>query len=273
MSHFTTSHRTLPLGAILFLVLLQAGTPASAQDLAAPEKGSDVLSQDEQAAERIGKVYELLLEQIRAKPSIAINDVELLCSWSERLLQAQLWSSRLHAGELPTGVNKAEILARGINSALDAHVARLRQVAKLNSARTAEKQADPLVASAIESLILLAEQKRAALFQVQRIAEDRKIEITLPEASKARPLIGNRREVFVKIDAEGRYYMTGKQLSLDKLRSSLRDTRVKTPGGAAVVIRADPKVRWQAVVSAMEACNKAGIRDYRITVLDGKSED
>ena len=39
------------------------------------------------------------------------------------------------------------------------------------------------------------------------------------------------------------------------------------PGRATVLIRADKRCQWDFIVAAMNACNKAKIRDYRVTTL------
>jgi biopolymer transport protein ExbD len=95
--------------------------------------------------------------------------------------------------------------------------------------------------------------------------EEQEMSVQLPEASEAQPLTSKPRELFINIDAEGRYYVTGKIIALRELESVLNQSRVNNPGKITVVIRADKRVTWQYVVSAMNACNKAKIRDYKVT--------
>jgi len=95
--------------------------------------------------------------------------------------------------------------------------------------------------------------------------EEREMDVQLPDASEAQPLTSKPRELFINIDEKGRYYVTGKILTLPALESVLKQARNNNPGRASVVIRADKRVTWQYVVSAMNACNKARIRDYRVT--------
>ena len=98
--------------------------------------------------------------------------------------------------------------------------------------------------------------------------EEREMDVQLPDASEAKPLTSEPRELFVNIDERGRYYVTGKMVTLPELDPILKAAWVNNPGRASVVIRADKRVAWQYVVGAMNACNKAKIRDYRVTTRE-----
>lgn len=100
--------------------------------------------------------------------------------------------------------------------------------------------------------------------------EERELDVLLPDASEAQPLTSKPRELFLNIDEKGRYYVTGKILTLPDLDSVLQAAYVNNPGRASVVIRADRRVAWNYVVAAMNACNKARIRDYRVTTRDSQ---
>jgi len=102
--------------------------------------------------------------------------------------------------------------------------------------------------------------------------EERELDVLLPDASEAQPLTSKPREVIVNIDADGRYYVTGKTLSLPQLDEVLKQAWVNNPGKAAVIIRADRRCQWEYVVAAMNSCNKADIRDYRVTTREGLPE-
>jgi biopolymer transport protein ExbD len=99
--------------------------------------------------------------------------------------------------------------------------------------------------------------------------EERELDVLLPQASEAQPLVTQPKEVFVNIDQDGRYYVTGKILALEQLGPVLKAAWVNNPGRASVVIRADERCRWKFVVAVMNACNKANIRDYRVSTLEG----
>jgi biopolymer transport protein ExbD len=98
--------------------------------------------------------------------------------------------------------------------------------------------------------------------------EERELDVQLPDASEAKPLTSKPRELFINIDERGRYYVTGKMVTLSQLHPILEAAWVNNPGRASVVIRADRRVTWQYVVGAMNACNKAKIRDYRVTTRE-----
>jgi len=101
--------------------------------------------------------------------------------------------------------------------------------------------------------------------------EERELDVLLPDASEAQPLISQPRELFVNVDEHGRYYVTGRILTLDQLYPVLKAAWVNNPGRASVIIRADRRCRWEFVVAVMNACNRANIRDYRVATL--KSTD
>jgi len=98
--------------------------------------------------------------------------------------------------------------------------------------------------------------------------EERQMEVVLPEASEAVPLVSKPREMFVNVDRSGRYFVNGRQLTAEELYSGLRQGAVNNPGRQTVIIRADKRCLWQAVVNVMNLCNKAQIHDYRVTIAE-----
>ncbi len=99
--------------------------------------------------------------------------------------------------------------------------------------------------------------------------EERELDLLLPEASEAQPLTSKPQEMFINIDADGRYFVTGKILDLDELYQVLRQAWVNNPARAAVIIRADKDCRWEPVVAALNCCKKANVLDYRIDTRPG----
>ena len=95
--------------------------------------------------------------------------------------------------------------------------------------------------------------------------EERQMDVILPEASEAMPLVSQPRELFINIDQKGRYFVNAGQLTPAELLTTLRQAHADNPGKATVIIRADRRCVWQAVATAMNLCNKAHIRDYRVT--------
>lgn len=98
--------------------------------------------------------------------------------------------------------------------------------------------------------------------------EERELDVMLPEASEAQPLTSKPREMFINIDDRGRYFVTGKTVELPELERVLKAAWVNNPGRASVIIRADKRCQVEYLVAAMNACNKANIRDYKITTRD-----
>ncbi|NLX94841.1 MAG: biopolymer transporter ExbD [Rhodopirellula sp.] len=98
--------------------------------------------------------------------------------------------------------------------------------------------------------------------------EERELDVLLPEASEAQPLTGKPREMFVNIDQHGQYFVTGKIVDLPGLEQVLKAAWVNNPGRASVIIRADKRCEVEHLVAAMNACNKANIRDYKITTRE-----
>jgi len=98
--------------------------------------------------------------------------------------------------------------------------------------------------------------------------EEREMDVRLPDASEAKPLTSKPSELFINIDADGQYFVTGKVVDLEQLDSILQAAYVNNPGRASAVIRADERCAWRPIVAAMNACNKANIHDYKVTTRD-----
>ncbi|MCX7426890.1 MAG: biopolymer transporter ExbD, partial [Planctomycetia bacterium] len=97
---------------------------------------------------------------------------------------------------------------------------------------------------------------------------ERELDVMLPEASEARPLTSKPHEMFINIDRDGRYYVTRTAINLAELDQVLKTAWANNQGHQTVVIRADKRCRWEFVVAAMNACNKAHIHDYRVTTRE-----
>jgi biopolymer transport protein ExbD len=93
--------------------------------------------------------------------------------------------------------------------------------------------------------------------------EERSLDVTLPSAAAAVPLTVRPKELVVNIDRSGRYFVQRRETTVQELAEILRDASSSNPGRQTVLIRADKQCPWQFVVTAMDLCNKAGIRDYR----------
>ena len=95
--------------------------------------------------------------------------------------------------------------------------------------------------------------------------EERSLSVVLPQASQAMPLTVKPRELFVNVDHQGRYFVSTRQVDSRQLFGILQQAWADNPGRQSVIIRADKRCRWQAVVTVMDLCNKANIREYKVT--------
>lgn len=99
--------------------------------------------------------------------------------------------------------------------------------------------------------------------------EDRRIPIELPSATSATPMTEQPKELVVDIDSDGQFVLNGNDVSLEELETELVRAVASNPVHQSVVIRADRRVEFQAVVSVMDLCNRTGVADYTVTTQEG----
>jgi biopolymer transport protein ExbD len=99
---------------------------------------------------------------------------------------------------------------------------------------------------------------------------EREMPIVLPQASEAMPLTSKPKELFVNVDQHGKFIVRGEQLGSPELLAALEQAAANNPGRQKVIIRADKRCVWEHVVEVMNLCNKAHIRDYRVTTAEPK---
>lgn len=100
--------------------------------------------------------------------------------------------------------------------------------------------------------------------------EERQMNIQVPVASEARPLVAKPSELVVNVDASGQYYISGENVKLSELQQAFDRAWANNHDRTSVLIRADRQCPWDHVMAALNACNKAKIRDYRVTALPTK---
>ena len=98
--------------------------------------------------------------------------------------------------------------------------------------------------------------------------QERELQVNLPDASEARPLVAPPRELFINIDRNGQYFVTGKVVGIEELLDICMRRYDDNPRNASAVIRADRDCRWQPIVAAINVCKKARIQNYRVTTRD-----
>ncbi len=96
--------------------------------------------------------------------------------------------------------------------------------------------------------------------------EDRELDVMLPSASEARPLTVQPREIFINVDQRGRYFVDGSTLTGPEVENVLEQASADNPVNRSVIVRADKRVPLDFVVFVLNACNKAGITDYSLTI-------
>lgn len=96
---------------------------------------------------------------------------------------------------------------------------------------------------------------------------ERELDVTLPQASEAKPITARPSELFVNISRDGRYFFFGRFMTLAELEASLMQAAANNPT-QTVRIRADQDVPHKFVVGVLNACNRAKLRDYRIDTAE-----
>ena len=81
--------------------------------------------------------------------------------------------------------------------------------------------------------------------------EDRELDIPLPDASEAMPLTVAPKEIFINIDEQGQFLVSGNVVDHEELEHLLLQAAVNNPIHQSVVIRAHKQVAFDAVVQAI----------------------
>lgn len=99
--------------------------------------------------------------------------------------------------------------------------------------------------------------------------EERRLDIVLPSATSAEPMIAKSREIVIDVDSGGVVYLSGQTTSLDSLENLLTRAVADNPANQTVVIRADRGASFQPVVDVMDVCNRTGVDNYSVTTTEG----
>ena len=89
--------------------------------------------------------------------------------------------------------------------------------------------------------------------------ENYDMDIELPAASEARPLIVQPKEIFINIDKDGNVFSGGQQYDLVRLEAMLVRADNANPVNQSVILRADKRTELDAVVQVINVCNRAGV--------------
>jgi len=97
--------------------------------------------------------------------------------------------------------------------------------------------------------------------------EDYKIDVVLPTASEAKPLISQPREMFINITENGSFFVRGQAMPIQEIEQLLEKTASDNPD-SSVIIRADKRSSVEAAVQIMNACNKAKLMNYSLSTAE-----
>jgi biopolymer transport protein ExbD len=92
--------------------------------------------------------------------------------------------------------------------------------------------------------------------------EDRELIVPLPDASEARPITYVPQELFININQDGQFFVGGRVVDETELEDILQRAATNNPANQSVRIHADKRTAFQSVVTAVNLCKRAGIRDY-----------
>ena len=95
--------------------------------------------------------------------------------------------------------------------------------------------------------------------------EDQELDVVLPSASEAMPLTIEPKQLIVNIDRDGGYFVERDRVDAGQLDRLLERAAGNNPLSQSVLIRADRRVAFDAVVQVMNLCNKHQIRDYSVS--------
>jgi len=135
-------------------------------------------------------------------------------------------------------------------------------VVKINKGRSRVFDLTPMIDCVFQLLIFFLVGARFA-------EEERELKLALPDSAAAQPLVAQPAQMAVQIDQRGNYFLDDRPVSLTELRQALRQAAANNPLRQSVVVRADRRCVWEYVVGALDACQEAKIRDYRVTTQGG----
>jgi biopolymer transport protein ExbD len=99
--------------------------------------------------------------------------------------------------------------------------------------------------------------------------EDRELNVELPTASEARPMVLKPDDIELSIDQAGNYSLeAGQSMSLPEVEAMLARAALNNPLTQTVVIRADRNCSWNHVAQALNVCYRAGLRDVKTSVAN-----
>lgn len=94
--------------------------------------------------------------------------------------------------------------------------------------------------------------------------QDLEMDVQLPTATEAQPMVMEPKEIFLHVDEEGHFYVGRQPFAPNELETHLSHLALQNPTSQTVVLRADRRCSWDHVSLAIDLCHKAGIHDIRL---------
>lgn len=85
---------------------------------------------------------------------------------------------------------------------------------------------------------------------------DRELAVELPDAEQSTPLTEEPKILYVNIDQEGRFFVSGSVRTLAEVDELIGQAAINNPMTQTVMIRADRRVELDAFVSAVDLCKR-----------------
>jgi len=99
---------------------------------------------------------------------------------------------------------------------------------------------------------------------------EREMLIALPVASASEPISALLRELVVNINAEGKLFVGGRNVSPEDLRAIISEAVAVNPD-QKVTVRGDRSVAYAHIVTVLDVCKSSGIQEpYLDTVLSDR---
>ena len=99
---------------------------------------------------------------------------------------------------------------------------------------------------------------------------DREMQVPLPTAASAMPMVSEPSELIVNIDQAGNYFVGGKLLDAAALEQTIRQAMADNPTNTSVLIRAHRRVELQSPVTAMDICQRCQA-GYALSIAEDES--
>ncbi len=99
---------------------------------------------------------------------------------------------------------------------------------------------------------------------------DRQMEVPLPSAASAMPMITEPTEMIINIDQSGNFFVGGNTVDATELERVVRQAVADNPTNTAVIIRAHRRVELQSPVTVMDICQRCQA-GYSLSIAEDES--